>query len=533
MPEKHIKQDRLLVPVFLFLFTIATRIPFTSKFLYHYDSCQFALALKKYDIALHQPHPPGYFLYVMLGRLLNCVTNDANSAFVSISVLFGALTVVAIYYLGKELYQGNTALLAAALAITSPNLWFHGEVALTYTLEAFFSTLTAIFCWNICRGKHNQLWFAAATLAIAGGIRQNTPAFLFPLWLYAMKDVPLRKIIASLIIFCLLSLSWFIPMIWMTGGWDRYQNAFRELWLFNTGHNSVFERGWPAFRLNFPTLLNFVIYGVGAGVPILGLAAYSLRKKEISTSLGKMRAVFFSLWILPSVSFYLLVFIHPGNPGYSLIFLPALLILTAASAELLAARIKRATNRDLRIPLACGLLISNTIFFLFFQHPVSLQAIRNQNRNLSLLHERLKVFDPSKTAIFTIPYVNYGFRHVMYYLPEYTVYLIDVRTARTGERRKTFWGRHGETLLTDGIPLPPNITSFAAILGDDEARLLYGIKELKVTEVAPSIYIASGSIKLLQEVYPEVRLAAPQHVKHESRESGDFPFLPEKTLGGI
>ena len=507
MSEQQTSRNCLLTPLFLLLVTIATRIPFTSKFLYHYDSCHFALALKKYDLAIHQPHPPGYFLYVMLGRLVNIVIDDSNTVFVSISVFFSALTVVAIYYLGKELYQRNTALLAAALAVTSPNLWFHGEVALTYVVEAFFSTLIAVFCYRIMKGKQDYFWLAAVTLGIAGGIRQNTPVFLFPLWLYAMKDLPLRKIIVSLGIFVLVSLSWFIPMIWMTGGWDRYQNAFKELWLFNTGHNSVFERGWFAFRRYSSTIFRFVIYGVGAGLPVLGLTAYLFIKGGKTESIDKRRFIFFSLWVIPSVLFYLLVFIHPNNPGYSLIFLPALLILTAAGTEFLANRTKRFTYENSRNVLSATLIVSNAIFFLFLKNPVSFHEIREHDRTLPALLDSLRIFNPSKTVLFASTNIYYGFRHIMYYLPEYEVYQIDMRTATTGEIRKTFGGVHEETFLTSEIALPANITSFATLIIGGEKRI-YGTDALTTREVVPSIYLASGSLQLLNKVYPELRLTS-------------------------
>src|SRR4030066_1507733 len=110
----HQKNNDMLLPLSLFFITIITRIPWTSKLLYHWDSVQFALALKKYDITLHQPHPPGYFFYVMLGRLLNLLINDANTVFVSISVIFSGLAVAAIYHLGKEISDKKIGIIAAA-----------------------------------------------------------------------------------------------------------------------------------------------------------------------------------------------------------------------------------------------------------------------------------------------------------------------------------------------------------------------------------------------------------------------------------
>ncbi len=108
--ERWIRDKDFLLPACLFLLTVISRIPFTSKFLYHMDSVQFALALDQYDVTIHQPHPPGYFLYVMLGRLLRLFIHDANTVFVVISIFFSGLTVVAVYFLGKEMFDRKTAM---------------------------------------------------------------------------------------------------------------------------------------------------------------------------------------------------------------------------------------------------------------------------------------------------------------------------------------------------------------------------------------------------------------------------------------
>src|SRR4030043_1139731 len=218
----HQKNNDMLLPLSLFFITIITRIPWTSKLLYHWDSVQFALALERYDIAVPQPRSPGYFLYVMLGRLLNLFIDDANTVFVSISFIFSGLTVTAIYYLAKEMYDKQIAILAALIALTSPNLWFHGEVALSYIVEAFFSAAVALLCWRVLKGEHKYIWLSVIALGIAGGIRQNTIVFLLPLWMFSVKGVPIRKIIGSLALMGLVCLLWFIQMGWMTGGWNGY-----------------------------------------------------------------------------------------------------------------------------------------------------------------------------------------------------------------------------------------------------------------------------------------------------------------------
>ena len=64
----------------------ATRILFRSHLLYDLDSVNFALGMRRFDPAAHQPHPPGYFLYVCLARLVNQFLSDPNTALVAISV---------------------------------------------------------------------------------------------------------------------------------------------------------------------------------------------------------------------------------------------------------------------------------------------------------------------------------------------------------------------------------------------------------------------------------------------------------------
>jgi hypothetical protein len=499
------------LPLYLFLIALATRIPFTSGLLYHMDSVQFALALDKYDITVHQPHPPGYFLYVMLGRVLNYFIGNANSVFICISILFGGLAVVCIYYLGKELYNEKAGLVAAAIALTSPNLWFHGEVALTYIVEAFFSTFAAFCCWRILQGERKYVWISVIVLGIAGGIRQNTMVFLLPLWLFSVKAVPKGRIFASLLLLTVVCLLWFIPMVRMTGGWDAYRNAFRELWLFNTGNVSVFEKGWATFRIFSSSLGKFTIYGVGTGIFCLGIAGYSLVRNHRLKTLDVRKSLFFALWILPAALFYLFIFIHPANPGYVLIFLPALFILTARSIEYIGSELKPFLGTNVPALIAAIIIISNAAFFLFSRNPVSYHEIRTHDRDLSIILTNIHSFDPQKTAIFVEPYIFYGYRQIMYYLPDYRVYQVDVRVATTGDVRKTFWGINRGTFVTDKIILPGQIKEFILpVFSDDKKRRL--MREGFVSkDLCSGFSIISGPIGLIKEIYPELKFSIYDH----------------------
>ena len=123
--------------VAFFLVALAMRIPFRGHFAYHWDSAQFALAIRQFDIRLSQPHAPGYFLYVMLGRLVNHLVGDPHASLVWISVIFGSALPPLLYLLGATMFGRWTGAAAAAMALTSPQFWFHSCVALTYIVDSF------------------------------------------------------------------------------------------------------------------------------------------------------------------------------------------------------------------------------------------------------------------------------------------------------------------------------------------------------------------------------------------------------------
>lgn len=478
------------------------------------DSIQFALALDHFDVTVHQPHPPGYFLYVMLGRLLHSFIQDPNTMFVSLSIAFSAMTVVAVYYLGKELFDSKCALISAIFAITSPNLWFHGEIALTYALEAFFSTFIALLCWKIYNGKEDHVWLLAIVMAIAGGVRQNTPVFLLPLVLFSVRNLPLRKIIASVGLCAIFSLLWFVPMTRMTGGLDAYTAATRQIWASTAAHRTVFDLGLPALRYHSLVLFNFIVYGIGGGIVVLIFCLYYLTRNRRFNTLDKKTAVFFSLWILPSFLFFLLLAIHPQVPGHVIIFLPPLLLLTAGSTVYLCKEMRGLFNRDLLNAMTFTVLLTNLYIFFGFvtpqnyvRFPVSYTSIREHDRSLSLVIERLKEFDPSTTTLFLSQNnMFWGLSQGVYYLPDYTIYDPELISGPVSEPRNIWGGYKKKTFLTDKIVIPGEKKDFATLLVTDEKKVIAGKESLKIERLSPYVYIASGPVASLKEIYPETEL---------------------------
>src|SRR5579885_584151 len=67
---RHARATALFL-LLLCVFIAVTRWLAAPKYLYYFDSANFALSLEHFDPALHQPQPPGYPLFVGLIRVIH------------------------------------------------------------------------------------------------------------------------------------------------------------------------------------------------------------------------------------------------------------------------------------------------------------------------------------------------------------------------------------------------------------------------------------------------------------------------------
>ena len=350
--------------VLLSLLTVVSRLPYRARMLYNWDAVQFALALREYDIGKHQPHPPGYILYVALGRIVNIWLDDPTAAYVALAVAFSGLTTFAVYFLARAVYERATALAAAALLAVSPLFWFYGSVGLTYAGEALFASTVAYFTFRALRGSETDAWLAAGYLGLAGGMRQSLLVLLFPLWLVSvvMGGRRWRTVAVGLAILTLAMLTWFVPMIWITGGLERYLAASLELADTVVRPTSII--GGPSevtLRMS-RYLLESVLVGLGPLAAVALLLPWYVRRH------GWDRREWFLLgWTAPPVLVYTLV--HFGQAGYVLTFLPALVVLLSrvlVSALADAAALVRVPGARVALTAAAVMLVIliNGAFFV-------------------------------------------------------------------------------------------------------------------------------------------------------------------------
>src|SRR2546425_4629416 len=132
----------------IFAAAFALRAPLRGRFAFYWDSAQFALSLEHYDLARSLPHPPGYFLYVMLGRIVNVFLHEPHTALLWMSVVFGSALPVALFALGRVMFSRPVGWMAAAIGATSLIPWFYSVIVYTYVVDGFYVTMFALMCWR-------------------------------------------------------------------------------------------------------------------------------------------------------------------------------------------------------------------------------------------------------------------------------------------------------------------------------------------------------------------------------------------------
>ncbi len=442
--------------------TLLSRWPYRARMLYNWDAVQFALALHEFDIAKHQPHPPGYLLYVALGRLLNASLADPTLAYVALAILFSAGCTFVLYHLALRLYDRSTAVVAASLLAVSPLFWFYGSVGLTYAGEAFAASVVAWFAYGTLRGHVPSLYRGALALGLAGGMRQSVLVLLLPLGLgAAVIGIRSRRRLAKAgALLGAAVLAWLLPMLWLTGGPAAYLGASTQLYGSVLLPTSVLGGSLEITLAQFRYLLESTLVGLGP----LCLAALAV--PFYARRVGWRRPEWFLLgWIVPPVVFYMLI--HFGQAGYVLTFLPALVILlsrvltwsVAAGSE----RLRRPNWRwALTTAALLPLVLINTGFFVSarplprefdrrdgegwmwrardeFHDWIMSRTAAALREHDAVIHTYVEViravYEPSDTVLLTElgnPRSYPWLRHAMFYMPEYPIYQVQVGATPLG-----------------------------------------------------------------------------------------------------
>jgi len=469
-------QTDALIAGALAALTVITRFPVRSHHAFNWDAVNFVLALHDYDVRLHHPQPPGYPVFVAMGRVVQIVTPNPNTALVIVAMLLSAGAVAALYLLGRALFGQRAGIVAALYLLCSVTFWANGAVALAYPSLAMFTTLVALFAWQCHqRGRAVAAWLPCAlsvAYAIGGGFRPDLLLFLLPLWIFGHWRLPFRTILLSGLCVIAIVLAWFLPTIALSGGWSGYWAVFRAYTSDDVlKRYSAAANGPRALIVNLRDTVKYTGYALYAlAVPVAGAAVWlplqwqRLRGGRTGRPLGRMRPYIslFLLWMMPVLLFY--TWVHIGDPGYVFTFVPALLLIAARFTVELPRIVNRLHHDWLRrfiVPaLTIVVIAANTGIFLFRPLTLTAHGIRQQDQTIdgkiAYVHAH---GDPATTLL--IAYESY--RHWLLYLPEYRVQFVDLTYGTAADRT---------------VDIPPGVTDIILM----DATLLRAIGNTPLTD---------------------------------------------------
>jgi hypothetical protein len=487
--------------VILIAATALTRFVCRSHYLYDIDSVNFALALKRFDPSVHQPHPPGYFLYVCLGRLANLLFHDANAALVAISIVFSCGAVAMIYVLAHHWFGRNAALFAGLIFLFSPLAWFHGTVALTYVVEAFFSALTGYLCWRIRCGAARFILPGAMVVGVAAGFRPSSPLLLAPLLLFSLRDAHRKQAAAGIGALALTLLAWFIPMIRIGGG-TTYISSLVSLWLAVPSRGTIFNSSVFNSLARAATIAGIYLLCFGCA------AVLPFRARSGNPAIDRRQIVFTLVWIGPGLLFFTFIYLKFVNSGYLLALAPPACAWMGLWASTWYANLH--WSKALKILAVGACAAANTLVFLCAPVYCSYGAVRRFEAELRNIVAVLpQIASPRETLIVGFDSHFLGYRHAGYYLPGYlTVQFPEVQLT-LGKR--VFAMQDRDTRLEAEIVPATSVHDFVLFplpLGDREynnyvamVRRRFPLRELRMV-VRGGHEFAVGSVADLGVLFP-------------------------------
>src|SRR6185503_4875355 len=242
-------------PAGLALAFLLLHLPYLPSSLEDLDSVNFALGVRDYDVARHQPHPPGYPVFIALAKAVHVIVPSEARALALVSVVAGALGVLALGALFRRL-EGSRApgvwwVAAIVVTMTAPLYWF--TAARPLSDAAGLAAVLAVQAMTLGAASSRALAGAAFAAGLAAGLRSQVVWLTLPLltvkllgpryWLLDGRGLTAARgrlatsnqhlapgsqqpaTIAAVAAFAAGLAVWFVPLIIVSGGPAAYWRA--------------------------------------------------------------------------------------------------------------------------------------------------------------------------------------------------------------------------------------------------------------------------------------------------------------------
>jgi hypothetical protein len=252
MPTDPLTHRQRMVFLALTILTALTRFIPLSLGPWDWDEVLFCLAVGDYNVAAHQPHPAGFPLFVLLGKIARRFTDTDFHALQTVNVLVSICLFPVMFAAARAFRLDFLRSIGAALIFSFlTNVWFYGGTAFSDPIGAL-AFLAAIAAY-LSAGTDARRYGLASVLMAAGVLvrPQNAIVAVFPWTLATVRKLRARRfrtvVAGSLLLLVLVGIG-YGAAAYVTG-FDRYVNALR-------GHSEYVKHADTIANLSRPSLLD-------------------------------------------------------------------------------------------------------------------------------------------------------------------------------------------------------------------------------------------------------------------------------------
>jgi hypothetical protein len=310
-----------------FALLVVSRFALLPSGPWEWDETLFARGLLRFDLPSHFPHPPGFPLWMALGRLVLPFVPDPLRGFQLLSAVASCLSLFPLTALGRRAAPAPVAATAALAVLFVPGVWLHAGRGFTDTAATFVALwAAALAAWGL-EGKRATAFTALVTAAFL--VRPILLPPLGLLWLAGALTVrPRRRLLPGVLLGAAATVSAVIGLVVAQGSWKGFASAFAT-------HAATHARNLVEHNPGGVLDLG-VVKGFGGPWFTAGAAALTLLGVVVWARRVSRRSAAAWLVILAIISIQLVWFQNRRFPRYAVPLQEAAAPLLAAAASSLA-----------------------------------------------------------------------------------------------------------------------------------------------------------------------------------------------------